>query len=258
MKDATPLDGEFARFATRLALASGEKIRGHYQKDLVISRKADRSIVTQADREAETLMRDLIRREYPGHGILGEEFGRENEGAEFVWVLDPIDGTISFAHGSPLFATLIALLREDQPILGVIHNPVLNELCMGNSAAATLNGTPVKMRETASLSEATLLATDIRGIQERWGREPFDRLLASVAVFRTWGDAHGYLMLAAGRADIMVDSKMSPWDILPLIPILRGAGGVITTWTGGDPVTGDSCVAASPALHAEVLKILGS
>ena len=118
MKDAIPLDGEFARFAARLALTAGEKIRGHYQKDLVISRKADLTIVTQADREAETLMRDLIRREYPAHGILGEEFGRENEGAEFTWVLDPIDGTISFAHGCPLFATCPS-----------VPSPTRNSLC---------------------------------------------------------------------------------------------------------------------------------
>jgi myo-inositol-1(or 4)-monophosphatase len=250
------LTGEFGRFARRLALAAGEKILGHYQKELVISRKADRSIVTQADREAETLMREMIRREYPGHGILGEEFGRENEGAELVWVLDPLDGTISFAHGSPLFATLIALLVEGQPVLGVIHNPVLHELCMGDGQDVMLNDAPVRTRDVRSLSDATLLATDLRGIQDRWGRQRLDQLIASVAVFRTWGDAYGYLMLAAGRADIMLDSKMAPWDILPLVPILRGAGGVITSWTGGDPVTGDSCVAAGAGLHQQVIDLL--
>lgn len=250
------LTGEFGRFATRLALAAGEKIRGYYQKGIEVSRKADRSVVTQADREAELLMRDLIRKAYPNHGIQGEEFGRENEAAELVWVLDPIDGTISFVHGSPLFATLIALLHQGQPVLGLIYNPVLNELCLGDGTSATLNDSPVAMRNVGSLREATLLATDVRSIHARWGKAPFDNLVAQTSVFRTWGDAYGYLMLAAGRADIMMDSKMAPWDILPLIPILRGAGGIITTWTGGDPVTGDSSVAASPALHADVLKLL--
>ncbi len=250
------LADEYAGFAKRLALAAGETTRNHFQKELVISRKADASIVTQADREAELLMRELIHSEYPSHGILGEEFGRENEGAEHVWVLDPIDGTISFAHGSPLFATLIALLRNGQPILGVIHNPVLSELCMGDGKSTTLNGKPVAMRQVKNLAEATLLTTDIRGIDKRWGKEPFERLMQQTAVFRTWGDAYGYLMLAAGRADIMLDSKMAPWDILPLIPIIRGAGGVITTWTGDDPVSGDSCVAAGAVLHRQVLEIL--
>ena len=250
------LTGEFGQFATRLAQVAGERICTYYKKDLEISLKSDRSIVTQADREAELLMRELIRNEYPGHGILGEEFGRENEGAEHVWVLDPIDGTISFTHASPLFATLIALLRDGQPVLGVIHNPVLDELCLGDGTTSTLNGQRITMRHAGVLGVATLLATDVRGIHQRWGKEPFDRLVEQAGVFRTWGDAYGYLMLAAGRADIMLDAKMAPWDILPLIPIIRGAGGVITTWTGGDPVTGDSCVAASTSLHAEVLKML--
>lgn len=256
MPDPSVLAGEFGKFATRLAHVAGERILTYYQKDVEISRKADHSIVTQADREAEQLMRELIRGQYPEHGVLGEEYGKENESAEHVWVLDPIDGTISFAHGSPLFATLIALLRDGQPILGVICNPVLSELCLGDNTSATLNDKPVAMRRVLDLSLATLLATDIRGIEQRWGKEPFERLRNQAAVFRTWGDAYGYLMLAAGRADIMMDSKMAPWDILPLIPIVRGAGGVITTWTGGDPVTGDSCVAASRALHADVMNIL--
>lgn len=258
MTHPAPPTEEFSRFAERLARSAGEKIRGYFQKELVISRKADRSIVTQADREAETLMRDMIRREYPTHGIVGEEFGRENDSAEFVWVLDPIDGTISFAHGSPLFATLIAVLSAGQPLLGVIYNPVLDELCMGDGTSTTLNGAPANVRHVNRLSEATLLATDVRGIQNRWGKEPFARLASSVAVFRTWGDAYGYLMVAAGRADAMLDARMAPWDILPLIPIIRGAGGTITTWTGGDPVKGDSCVAASGALHAEVVTILNT
>lgn len=256
MNAPVTLEHEYARFARRLALAAGESVLGHFQKELVISRKADRSIVTEADREAENLMRELINETYPQHGILGEEFGRTNEGAEFTWVLDPIDGTISFAHGNPLFATLIALLHEGQPVLGVICNPVLGEYCVGDGTLASLNGARATMRQVSQLSEATLLTTDIRGIRTRWGQQPFEDLLSKTGIFRTWGDAYGYLMLAAGRADIMLDSKMSPWDILPLIPIIRGAGGEITTWTGGDPVQGDSCVAAPRSLHSEVLKLL--
>jgi histidinol phosphatase-like enzyme (inositol monophosphatase family) len=249
-------DREFPEFAKKLALASGALIRGYFQKDLEIKEKSDRSIVTQADREGESLMRDMIRKEFPDHGIVGEEYGLENENAEFVWVLDPIDGTISFAHGNPLFGTLIALLHGGKPVLGIIHNPVLGELCIGHGGHTELNDKRVRMREVTELSRATLLATGIRGIYKRFGREGFDRLVESTALFRTWGDCYGYLMLAAGRADIMLDSKMAPWDLLALVPIIRGAGGKITTWSGGDPVVGDSCVAASAGLHEKVMETL--
>ena len=125
----------------KLAAASGEVIRPYFAKaDLDVELKGDRSPVTRADREAEAVMRELIGQHYPQHGIVGEEFGTENDGAEFVWVLDPIDGTISFASGCPLFGTLIGLLREGKPVLGAIHQPILEQLCIGDNASTTLNG----------------------------------------------------------------------------------------------------------------------
>lgn len=242
-----------------LAVKSAEVIRPYFANpDLEVERKADLSPVTQADREGEAVMRDLIHRAYPQHGILGEEFGPENTSAEFVWVLDPIDGTISFARGCPLFGTLIGLLHASVPILGSIHQPVLQQLCMGHAGETTLNGRPVRLREVTQLEDATLLTTDIKAIAKYQNQAGFDRLLAHTRLFRTWGDCYGYLLLAAGGADIMLDPIMNPWDILPLIPVIQGANGVITTWMGTDAATGNSCVAANKTLHARVIDLLHS
>jgi len=250
---------EFSDFMRTLAEKSGEVINPYFaQATIAVETKEDKTIVTQADREAETAMRRMIRKAYPQHGILGEEFGTENESAEFVWTLDPIDGTISFASGCPLFGTLIGLLHNGKPLLGAIHNPLLNQLCIGNNTETTLNGRAVKLRDTQQISKATLLTTDVAGIARYQNKNRFDKLLAQTHLFRTWGDCYGYLLVACGGADIMLDPIMNPWDILPLVPIIQGAGGVITTWSGGDAARGDSCVAANGFLHPKVLEILNS
>lgn len=250
---------QFADFTRLLCERSGDVIRPYFASSkLDTQTKSDGSPVTLADREAESVMRDLIQKHHPSHGIIGEEFGNHNKGAEFTWVLDPIDGTVSFAHASPLFGTLIALMHQGQPVLGAIHQPILRQLCLGDGETTTLNGEPVQMRDTLTLSESTLLGTDLAKIDEYQDYAGFERLRHQTKVFRTWGDCYGYLMLAAGWADVMIDPIMNPWDILPLVPIIRGAGGVITTWEGGDPVQGSSSVAATKRLHGEVLALLRS
>lgn len=244
-------------FVAELAHVSGEAIAGMFQRDdLQVDIKDDASPVTAADRYAETLLRDRIRARFPEHGILGEELGSENEDAEYVWVLDPIDGTISFVAGVALFGTLIALLKDGEPILGVIHQPITKELVIGTASGTTFNGRPVRVREGRGLDQATLLSTDPVDIERRKDGVRFRSLRDRVGLYRGWGDCYGYLLLATGRADIMCDPLMNAWDVLPLVPVVRGAGGVITTWEGGDPVRGDSALAAAPGLHAEVLEIL--
>lgn len=248
---------EFLDFARTLARRGAEVIRPLFARpDLPVEEKEDASLVTAADRDAEAAMRELIRARYPEHGILGEEHGRENEGAELVWVLDPIDGTLSFVSGCPLFGTLIGLVRRGEPLLGVIHQPVLEQLCVGTSEGTTLDGRRVRVREGRALEEATLLATDLANIERYRDYAAFEALRRRAGLFRTWGDCYGYLLLASGRADIMLDPIMHPWDLLPLVPILRGAGGVITGWDGGDAGTANSCVAATPRLHGRVVRIL--
>lgn len=247
----------FRPFAEELATDSGRALAGLFRRDdLDIETKDDESVVTIADRYAESLLRDKIRDRFPDHGIVGEEFGSEREDAEFVWILDPIDGTISFVAGVPLFGTLIGLVQGGEPILGVIHQPILGELVIGTSAGTTLNGRPVRVRESVALEGATLLTTDPNSIVAHKDMARFERLRSRVALYRGWGDCYGYLMLVTGRADIMVDPIMSAWDLIPLIPVVRGAGGEISTWEGGDPVTGTSAVASTRGLHAEVIEIL--
>ncbi len=244
-------------FLNELLDVSGERIANYFHKrDFSIEQKANNTPVTIADKEAERVMRELINKRFPDHGIIGEEFGSENENAEYVWVLDPIDGTIAFIHGVPLFVTLIALLRNGQPILGGINQPVAKLRCEGDNETAWLNGNVVSMRTPESIKEATLLATDIANIGRYHNRQGFQNLLEQARLFRTWGDGFGYLLLASGKADIMLDARMAPWDILPVIPVARGAGAVITTFAGGDPVTGNSAVTAHPSVHDEVLRIL--
>jgi myo-inositol-1(or 4)-monophosphatase len=245
----------YRAFILELANASGDVIRPYFGAgDLAVELKSDETIVTKADREAEGLMRKMIARRFPAHGILGEEYGEERPDAEFVWVLDPIDGTISFASASPLFGTLIALLHDGQPVLGCIHQPVLQQLLVGDGQSATLNGSPVHVRVTTSLRQATLLVTDLLNVPKHQDGAAFEALMREVKLVRTWGDCYGYLLLATGHADIMCDPVMNAWDIAALIPIVRGAGGVITDWQGNDPVDARSIVATtSRALHDDVI-----
>ena len=250
---------EIVPFIERLALESGALIKRYVDSgDLGLEYKEDGSPVTRADRDAEELLRSLIESHYPDHGIIGEEHGSLREDADYVWILDPIDGTQSFIHGIPLFGTLIGLLHKGRPIYGCIHQPILGQLCIGNNEVTTLNGEPIHVRDTQSLAQSTMLSTDVfppRYKRSRW-KVSWEGLSKEVQLMRTWGDCYGYLMVATGRADIMIDPILSPWDLLPLIPIIRGAGGVITDIYGKDAEQGSSAVAANPHLHKEVLKHL--
>lgn len=248
---------DFQSFAVEMARRSGEFILEHFRTDLAVETKADATPVTVADRGAELLMREMIQRRFPDHGVRGEEYPPYQEDARHVWVLDPIDGTKSFVAGVPLFGTLIALLEDGQPILGVIHQPVLGQLLVGDGARATLNGRPARVRPRARIEDAVLLTTDFFDIGRHQDGAAFERLARRARLVRTWGDCYGYALLATGHADVMCDPVMAPWDILALIPVVRGAGGVITDWQGGDPVTAKSIVAAGPALHAAVVEALG-
>jgi len=245
-------------FALELARASGEFIRPYFARtDLAVELKADRTIVTAADRGAEKLMREMINRRFPDHGILGEEFGPERLDAEWVWVLDPVDGTISFAAGVPLFGTLIALQHRGEPVLGIIHQPVLGELVVGDGAQTTCNGRPVRCASTARVEDALVMTTGLNHIKQHRNLPAFLALADRARMFRMCGDCYGYLMVATGRADVMADPIMTPWDVAALIPVLRGAGGSITDWHGGSPVGASSIVcAATPELHAAVITAL--
>lgn len=254
--DAT-LREELKAFIAELARASGELIMRYWNDGNVqVDRKADATPVTEADRGAERIMREMINQRYPAHGIIAEEFGNEREDADFVWVLDPIDGTKSFVGHVPLFGTLIGLLHKGEPVIGCIHQPVLGELLIGDNETATLNGKPVHVRDCEKLEAAVICTTDPELFNPAKGIPGLSRLADAALLTRSWGDCYGYLLVATGRIDLMLDPVMEPWDVLPLIAIIRGAGGVITTWDGGDPAKGRSAVAAGPGIHPIIIDIL--
>lgn len=247
---------EFEDFMKLLSTESGKIINSYFRTGVTVDAKSDDSPVTIADKKSEEKMRELIEKHFPEHGILGEEFGSHNENAEWVWVLDPIDGTKSFICGTVTFGTLIALTRNGQPVLGVINQPVLGEFLIGDNNIAELNGKKVQMRQNFPLEKSVLLTTDHKNIAKYRDAGKFDRLIDATGLYRNWGDCFGYYLLATGYADIMVDPIMHLWDTMAVVPVVRGAGGIITDFGGGDPIAGDSIVAAAPALHSRVVSIL--
>lgn len=241
-----------------LAVASGDFIRPFFASGgLSVDYKADHSPVTEADRGAEALMRRMIEARFPGHGIIGEEFGNKDPGSEFTWVLDPIDGTKSFTAAVPLFGTLIGLLHDGEPLLGCIHQPILGQLMVGDGETTTLNGRAVRTRATEDMAKATVLTSDPVMLDHSPAGRAFGRLQSKARLARTWGDCYGYLLVASGWADVMFDPVMNLWDIAALVPVVRGAGGVVTNAGGGAPYPADSTLACANArLHAQVLEAL--
>lgn len=247
---------ELKKFCRSLADESGKIIRQYYRTDISIETKSDESPVTVADKKSEEKMREMILKEFPSHGIIGEEFGEYNTDADYKWVLDPIDGTKSFVCGVPLFGTLIALTKNNEPILGVINQPILNEYLIGDNSSAELNGKKTVVRSCDNLSPAILLSSDHLTFGEFRTQAGFEKLIRKVKLYRMWGDCYGYYLVATGFADIMIDPIMSTWDLMALIPVIRGAGGSITDYKGNNPVTGNSIVATAGSIHDEVIKIL--
>ena len=247
---------EFKKFIYYLANLSANIIKPYFRTEVSIEQKEDKTPVTVADKNAEEAMRKAIIEEYPEHGIIGEEFGSYNEDAEYKWVLDPIDGTKSFICGALSFGTLIALLKNDEPILGVINQPILNEFLIGDNKTTFINNKPASVRNCKDISEAVLLTTDHINIEKYQNLEKFEKLIRKVRLYRNWGDCYGYYLLATGFADVMIDPIMSFWDTMALIPIIKGAGGIISDYKGDDPVTGNSIIAASPRIHSQVINCL--
>ena len=239
---------EMMEFARQLAEESGELIRRYFRTDYTVEQKADESPVTIADRGAEELMRQRIQTAYPGHGILGEEYGAHQPDAEYRWVLDPIDGTKNFISHSYLFGTLIALLKDGRPILGVINQPIVRDMLVGNGAGAWLNGQPVRVNPCQRVEEAVLLTSDHWNVFDYQNGPAFEALSKRVLRYRTWGDCHGYMLVANGGAHVMTDPIMNEWDYMALIPVIEGAGGASPTgretipWqaAGLSPVAGRS------------------
>lgn len=222
----------FADLARSLADAARAEIMGRFRTGIQADAKSDASPVTEADRAAERAMRRIINDAFPDHGILGEEYGSENVDAEYVWVLDPIDGTNSFVTGKPLFGTLIALCQGGVPVVGVIDAPGVDERWVGvQGQGTTLNGAPVTTRACAALDQSWLYATT-PDLFDGANRDAFQRL--SQAAWRTvyGGDCYAYGLLASGYVDLVCEASLGTYDYCALAPVVEGAGGIITDWAG--------------------------
>jgi len=256
---------DFSAFTDELAKASGETILPFFRTSLSIEDKGSRGAfdpVTAADHAAEAAMRALIRRNFPHHGIIGEEFGEERADAEYVWVLDPIDGTKSFIAGMPAWGTLIALLRFGEPIFGLMNQPFTRERFSGDGGGARYQGPAggreLRVRPCAALSDAILFTTSPR-LMTAADRKAFGRVEEAARLSRYGGDCYAYCMLAAGHIDLVIETELNPHDVLPLVPIISGAGGVITTWENGSPAAGGRIIAAGDKrVHAAAMELLGS
>ena len=249
----------FVALAHRMADAAGEVIRRHFRAPIEIVTKEDASPVTAADREAETAIREILEGAHPDHGIIGEEFGSAGEDHELVWVLDPIDGTRSFIVGKPLFGTLIALLRDSVPILGIIDQPVTGERWVGVAGRpTTLNGAPVRTRACPDLGAAALFTTSPERFE---GREAaaFERLREAVNMTQYSADCYATALLASGCVDLVIEADLKVYDYLALVPVVLGAGGLITEWGGaalGLQSDGTMLAAGDAAAHAAARAIL--
>jgi myo-inositol-1(or 4)-monophosphatase len=244
--------------AARLADTARHTVRQYFRMPLAVEQKADLSPVTIADRAIETEMRRLIRAEFPTHGIRGEEFASE-DGAEFTWVLDPIDGTKSFITGFPLFGSLIALAKGTRPVFGVVEAPALDERWVGCEGLPTLfNGAPVRTSKCQSIDHARFYTTTGETFRGR-DRELFERVTGRAALRRYGGDCYLYGLLASGFCDLVMEVSLKPHDYLALVPVVEGAGGRISDWEGA-PLTTETgekvLAAATTGLWEQALELL--
>jgi myo-inositol-1(or 4)-monophosphatase len=255
---------DFASFVDHLATVSGETILPFFRTALAIENKKVGGFdpVTAADRAGENIMRVLIRKTFPGHGILGEEYGSERGDAEYIWVLDPIDGTKSFVAGMLAWGTLIGLMRFGEPVFGMMHQPFIGERFSGDGGAARYRGPAgdrdLHVRACANLADALMFTTSPLLMNEA-DRAIFGRVENVVKLSRYGGDCYAYCMLAAGQIDLVIETEIKPHDIVPLIPIITGAGGVVTTWENGPAQGGGRIVVAGDArVHEAALKMLSA
>ncbi len=256
---------DFSAFVDELASLSGAAILPFFRSSLSAIDKSNGGAfdpVTEADRASEAVMRSRIKTTFPDHGIIGEEFGSEKPDAEFVWVLDPIDGTKAFISGLPLWGTLIGLTRNGHPAFGMMNQPYTKERFFGDGGAATLRtpagDRPLKTRACASLAEATLSCTSATMFNAK-ELKSFQKVEKAARLTRFGYDCYAFCMVAAGFIDLVIESNLKPYDIVALIPIIEGAGGIVTTWDGGSPVNGGAIIAAGDKrTHAAAMALLNA
>lgn len=255
------VEPHLVRLANELADAARPIAARYFRTGVTVDDKTDQSPVTIADREAETAMREILDRHVPQHGVFGEEHGAVRTDAEYVWVLDPIDGTKAFITGLPLFGTLIGLFHRGKPVLGIIDQPILKERWLGvQGERSTLNGQPIRVRACRDLAEAYMYSTAPGMFPGAYAR-PHEALTGKVKLFRWGGDCYAYGLLAAGHVDLVVEASLKLYDYAALIPVVTGAGGAISDWKGKplDMNSDGSVIAAGDAeVHRAAMRALAS
>jgi histidinol-phosphatase len=251
---------DFLSAVSDLAQLAGATAMRHFRRGVAVETKGDGSPVTVADRDAEQVARAWIEQRFPHDGILGEEFGMTREDAPRRWVIDPIDGTKSFVRGVPLWGAMVAVCEGEHVLAGAICIPggdAMELVAAAPGAGCWWNGARCRVSDVASLAQATVLTTDDRFLERPARAEPWRRLTHQAAVSRTWGDCYGYVLVATGRAEVMTDPVLSPWDAAPLLPIIEEAGGVFTSWDGRRTAFGGDALATNAHLANVVRATLG-
>lgn len=243
-----------------LARLTGDVAHEYYgRRDVGVETKDDGSPVTIADHRAEGVAREWIAKRFPRDGILGEEMGLDRPDARRRWIIDPIDGTKAFIRGVPLWGTLVAVTEDDRVVAGAAYFPTGSEIIVAAPGAGCWwNGSRSSVSNVGDLGDATVLTTDDRFPDDPRRRKDWVELSANAAVSRTWGDCYGYLLVATGRAEVMVDDIVSPWDAAAFAPIIAEAGGVLTDWDGVETPFGGGVIATNRLLDAEVRRALGA
>ena len=237
-------------------MEAGQITLQHYGGKIEADSKGDGTPVTAADRAAEERLRKLIEREWPDHGILGEEFGETRAAAPIRWILDPIDGTKAFMRGVPLYGVLIGIEVEREPVVGVAHFPALGEMvAAAKGHGCVLDRKPVTVSGCSRIEDALMCATNIQSSVEGPFSDGMSRVVRAVKYARGWGDCYGHVLVATGRADIMIDPELNVWDAAPLLTIVTEAGGKFTDVEGNETIYGGSGISTNGLLHDEVLEL---
>ncbi len=243
--------------AAQLAWKAGRATLRHFQTGIAVELKADATPVTAADREAEEIIRLGLQQVFPIDGVLGEEFGEKSGSSGRCWIIDPIDGTKSFIKGVPLYGVLVALEDEKgEVVVGAVYLPGLDEMVhAAKGLGCWWNGRRTRVSAVKNLSEACVCYTSSRSFGQH-RNHAFDGLAGKVGLLREWGDCYGHLLVATGRAEVMLDPVLSPWDCAPLVPILQEAGGTFTDWRGKATIRGEDGVSTNGLLFDEVMNHL--
>jgi len=256
LPDNNPALRDLLNVAVDAAYLAGRRTLAYFNAGVAVESKTDSTPVTVADREAERVIRERISRHFPSHSVLGEEHGATaGADADYRWYVDPIDGTKSFIHGVPMYGVLVAVERRGRPVVGVAYLPATDEMvAAAEGMGCTWNGRVARVSAAARLEDATMNTSTITASLDR--SDAYENLIHRVKLNRGWGDAYGYVLVATGRAEIMLDPVINPWDIAPMPVILREAGGRFTNWKGEESIQGPDGVATNGLLHEQVLAIL--